>query len=323
MDDGPAMRSRDKRVIRSDRFHKLQRRHFIAFDVLPFLGTLVALGLLLYRPVNAVDVGLFFGMWLVTGLGLTVGYHRLFTHRAFSTGAGTSVALLIMGSMAGRGPMLSWVAMHRRHHELSDHEGDLHSPNLHGTSFLGRLRGWLHAHLTWMIEHDYPNVAHYVPDLMSERVLVIANRYYYLWVALGLLVPAALGGLLAQSFMGAVTGFLWGGVVRLFVVEQSMSAVNSILHMFGARRFVTRDDNSRNSGLLALLVWGEGWHNNHHAFPYSASFGLRWFEFDLGFLFIRLLEALGLAWNVKVPSREKIVTRLARPETAAADLRHG
>jgi stearoyl-CoA desaturase (delta-9 desaturase) len=226
-----------------------------------------------------------------------------------------SVILLVMGSMAGRGPMLSWVAMHRRHHELSDHEGDLHSPNLHGTTLLGRSRGWLHAHLTWMIEHDYPNVAHYVPDLMTQPTLVAANRHYYAWVALGLLAPALIGGLATQSLMGAATGFLWGGVVRLFVVEQSMSAVNSLLHMFGARRFATRDDNSRNSGVLALLVWGEGWHNNHHAFPYSASFGLRWFEFDLGFLFIRLLEAIGLAWNVKVPSREKIVQRLARGET--------
>jgi stearoyl-CoA desaturase (delta-9 desaturase) len=318
------MRMRDTRVIRSARFHKLQRRHFIAFDILPVLGTIIAFALLAFRPIGALDIGLFFGMWLITGLGLTVGYHRLFTHQAFSTGSGMSVVLLVMGSMAGRGPMLSWVAMHRRHHELSDHEGDLHSPNLHGATLLGRLRGWLHAHLTWMIEHDYPNVAHYVPDLLGQPTLVAANRHYYTWVALGLLAPALIGGLATQSLIGAVTGFLWGGVVRLFVVEQSMSAVNSLLHMFGARRFATRDDNSRNSGVLALLVWGEGWHNNHHAFPYSASFGLRWFEFDLGFRFIRLLEALGFAWNVKVPSREKIALRLVRREThRASDPKHG
>ena len=149
------------------------------FDVLPFVGTLVALGLLFYRPIGGLEIGLFFGMWLLTGLGLTVGYHRLFTHRAFSTGTAVSCLLIVMGSMAGRGPMLSWVAMHRRHHELSDHDGDLHSPNLHGATALGRLRGFLHAHLTWMIEHDYPNVAHYVPDLMAERTLLAVNRYYY------------------------------------------------------------------------------------------------------------------------------------------------
>src|SRR3954470_15954234 len=169
------MRMRDTPVIRSAHFHKLQRRHFIAFDVLPVIGTLIAVGLLAYRPIGALEIALFSAMWLITGLGLTVGYHRLFTHRAFSTSSGMSVVLLVMGSMAGRGPMLSWVAMHRRHHELSDHEGDLHSPNLHGTTLRGRLRGWLHAHLTWMIEHDYPNIGHYVPDLMAERTLVSIN----------------------------------------------------------------------------------------------------------------------------------------------------
>jgi stearoyl-CoA desaturase (delta-9 desaturase) len=315
---------RDNRIIRSRHLHKLQRRHFIFFDVLPFLGTLVALGLLLYRPIGAVAISLFFSMWLLTGLGLTVGYHRLFTHRAFSTGVVTSCAFIIMGSMAARGPMLSWVAMHRRHHELSDHEGDLHSPNLHGTTPLGRLLGFLHAHLTWMIEHDYPNVAHYVPDLMAQRTLVAVNRHYHAWVLLGLLAPAVIGGAVTGTWWGAFSGFLWGGIVRMFVVEQSMSAINSVMHRFGARRFATRDDNSRNLGVIALLAWGEGWHNNHHAFPYSAAFGLLWFELDPGFLLIRLLEALGLAWNVKVPSREKIALRLARQEThEALDLEHG
>ena len=300
---------RDNRVFRSRHLHKLQRRHFIVFDVLPFFGTLVALGLLFYRPIGAVEISLFFGMWLLTGLGLTVGYHRLFTHRAFSTSVAMSCIFIVTGSMAGRGPMLSWVAMHRRHHELSDHEGDLHSPNLHGATVLGRLRGFLHAHLTWMIEHDYPNVAHYVPDLMGERALVAVNRQYYAWVLLGLVIPTVIGGLATASLWGAITGFLWGGIVRMFVVEQSMSAINSLTHTLGARPYLTRDDNSRNLGVMALLAWGEGWHNNHHAFPYSAAFGLRWFEFDPGFLLIRTLKALGLAWNVKLPSPEKIAQR--------------
>jgi stearoyl-CoA desaturase (delta-9 desaturase) len=315
---------RDNRIIRSRHLHKLQRRHFIIFDILPLLGTLIALGLLFYRPIGAVEISLFFSMWLVTGLGLTVGYHRLFTHRAFSAGVVTSCILIVMGSMAGRGPMLSWVAMHRRHHELSDHEGDLHSPNLHGTTGFGRLRGFLHAHLTWMIEHDYPNIAHYVPDLMAERPLVAINRHYYTWVLLGLLIPAVIGGLATQSVWGVMSGFLWGGVVRMFVVEQTMSAINSVMHTFGARPFATRDDHSRNLGVMALIAWGEGWHNNHHAFPYSAAFGLHWFEFDPGFLFIRLMETLGLAWNVKVPSREKIALRLVRREPhEAPDLERG
>ncbi|HEX9470030.1 MAG TPA: fatty acid desaturase [Bradyrhizobium sp.] len=315
---------RDHRIIKSRHLHKIQRRHFIIFDVLPCVGTLVALGLLFYRPIGGLELSLFFGMWLLTGFGLTVGYHRLFTHRAFSTGVATSCLFIIMGSMAGRGPMISWVAMHRRHHELSDHEGDLHSPNLHGTSMLGRLLGFLHAHLTWMIEHDYPNVAHYVPDLMAERPLVAVNRHYYTWVLLGLVIPTAIGGLVTASAWGALSGFLWGGIVRMFVVEQSMSAINSVMHIFGKRPFLTRDDNSRNLGVMALLAWGEGWHNNHHAFPYSAAFGLRWFEFDPGFLLIRLLEVVGLAWNVKVPSSEKIALRLASQQTQEApELEHG
>jgi stearoyl-CoA desaturase (delta-9 desaturase) len=185
----------------------------------------------------------------------------------------------------------------------------LHSPNLHGTTVQERLRGFLHAHLTWMIDHDYPNVVYYVPDLMADRTLLAVNRHYYAWVLLGLLVPAAIGGLVVGGLWGALSGLLWGGIVRMFVVEQAMSAINSVLHSFGGRPFATRDDNSRNLGIVAWLAWGEGWHNNHHAFPYSAAFGLRWFEFDPGFLFIRLLAALGLAWNVKVPSPEKIALR--------------
>lgn len=315
---------RDHRIIRSRHFHKMQRRHFIIFDVLPFVGTLAALGLLFYRPIGVMELSLFFGLWLVTGLGLTVGYHRLFTHRAFATSTTMSAVLIIMGSMAGRGPMLSWAAMHRRHHELSDHDGDLHSPRLHGEGLFGRLRGFLHAHLTWMIEHDYPNVAHYVPDLMEDRRLVAVNSHYYSWVALGLLLPAAIGGLATMSLWGALSGLLWGGVVRMFVVEQTFSAINSIMHTFGAQPFVTRDDNSRNLGVMGWLAWGEGWHNNHHAFPYSAAFGLRWFEFDPGFIFIRALEALGLAWDVKVPTEEKIARRMLRqPGDAAPDLETG
>jgi stearoyl-CoA desaturase (delta-9 desaturase) len=139
-----------------------------------------------------------------------------------------------------------------------------------------------------------------------------------------LLIPAAIGGLAAGSAWGAISGFLWGGVVRMFVVEQGMSAINSVMHRFGTRPFATRDDNSRNLGVMAWLAWGEGWHNNHHAFPYSAAFGLRWFEFDPGYRFIRLLAVLGLAWNVKVPSPEKIALRRTRePVLEATDLGRG
>jgi stearoyl-CoA desaturase (delta-9 desaturase) len=308
-----APRRRDKTIISSPQLHRLQRRHFILFDVLPFLGTLAAVILLFFRPIGAMELSLLFVMWLLTGLGLTVGYHRLFSHHAFTADRGVAVALLILGSMAGRGPMISWVAMHRRHHDRADHDGDLHSPVLHGDTLPQRVRGWLHAHLTWMTKHDYPNVAFYVPDLLRDDALVEANRHYYAWVALGLALPALIGAAATGSWMGGVTGFLWGGAVRMFVVEQSMSAVNSILHLAGSRPFERLDDNSRNSAVLGLMVWGEGWHNNHHAFPYSAAFGLRWYQLDPGFWVIRALQAVGLVWNVKVPTSEKILARQTGP----------
>ena len=288
------------------------------------MGTLVALGLLFYRPIGVLELSLFFCMWLITGLGITVGYHRLFTHRAFATGNGVSAMLIAMGSMAARGPMLWWTAIHRRHHELSDHEGDLHSPNLHGDDVIGRLRGFLHAHLTWMLEPDYPNAVHYVPDLLEDRALVRVNGCYHGFALLGLAIPAVIGGLVTGSAWGALTGFLWGGLVRIFVVSQTISAINSFTHRFGSQPFATRDDHSRNLGIVAWLGWGEGWHNNHHAFPYSAAFGLRWYQFDPGFMFIRLLEALGLAWDVKVPTAEKIARRaLPRAAVTGPDFEAG
>jgi stearoyl-CoA desaturase (delta-9 desaturase) len=220
--------------------------------------------------------------------------------------------------MAARGPMISWTAMHRRHHERADHPGDMHSPNMHGQTPYGRLRGWLHAHITWMIKHEYPNVVHYVPDLLADKPVVKADRMYHVWIVLGLALPAALGGALTQSWMGALTGFLWGGVVRLFVVEQSVSALNSFLHMFGMRPFKMRDNHSHNSVLLGILTWGEGWHNNHHAFPYAASFGLKWYEIDSGYWVILALEAVGLVWDVKRPHPDRIEARRVSLEQGLA-----
>jgi stearoyl-CoA desaturase (delta-9 desaturase) len=297
-------------------FHRLQLRHFLMFDGLPLIGTIVALALIPIMPPDAVDIALFASLWLATGLGLTVGFHRYFAHQSFSTVRPVALLLLILGSMAARGSMISWVAMHRRHHQRSDREGDLHSPNLHGVGLGGRLRGLLHAHVTWMMRHDYPNITHYVPDLLKDRTIARFNRHYYLWVALGLILPTLVGGLATRSFAGAATGFLWGGAVRMFVVEHTMSAINSLCHLIGTRRFIVRGENSRNNAWLSLPTWGEACHNNHHAFPGSAAFGLRWYEMDPGFWFIRALQAVGLAWDVRAPSPAMI----ARRQSAADDL---
>lgn len=295
-------------VFSSPAFHRLQLRHFALFDIVPLIA---APAILAFARPTAVDWSLFAIFWLATGLGVSVGFHRYFSHRSFETTRPIALTLLVLGSMAGRGPMISWAAMHRRHHQSSDRTGDLHSPNLHGARLGGRLRGLLHAHLTWMVRHDYPNVMHYVPDLVGDKSIARYNRRYYWWVALGLILPALLGGLWTASLSGALSAFLWGGIVRLLVVEHTMSAINSVCHTIGTRKFTVPGDNSRNNAWLGLASWGEAFHNNHHAFPWSAAFGLRWHELDPGFWFIRALEQIGWVWHVKTPSATAVAQRAA------------
>jgi stearoyl-CoA desaturase (delta-9 desaturase) len=295
-------------VFSSPAFHRLQLRHFVLFDALPLGLAGVAFLLLPVLPPSGVDLVVLALLWLATGLGLTVGFHRLFAHQAFKTTPAISALLLVLGSMAARGPMISWVAMHRRHHQRADREGDLHSPRLHGSGLRGQLRGLAHAQLTWMMRHDYPNVTVYVPDLLREKQLLRLNRRYYVWVALSLALPTVVGALAVGTLNGAVTGFLWGGAVRLVLVEHAMSAVNSLCHMFGRRPYDVRD-NSRNLAWLALPSWGEAFHNNHHAFPSSAAFGLRWTQPDLGYGLIRLLAVSGLAWDVTRPPAGALTRR--------------
>jgi stearoyl-CoA desaturase (Delta-9 desaturase) len=305
----PERQRRPRRLaIETPFLNRMQRRHFILFNMGPTLGTLVAIALAFVRPIGKLEIALFLAMWLLTGLGISAGYHRLFTHRSFNAATPVRVALAILGSMAALGPVISWVAMHRRHHQCADRTGDMHSPNLHGKGLWGRIRGLLHAHVTWMIKHEYPNIAYYTSDLLEDAAIVRTSRHYQSWVLLGLALPAAIGGIATGSLAGALNGLLWGGVVRMFVVGQSISALNSILHMTGARPFRLLD-NSRNSALLGLLIWGEGWHHNHHAFPRSASFGLAWYRVDFAYWLILLLKGLGLAWDVRVPTPEQLASR--------------
>ena len=314
-----------KKTISNPYIHRLQRRHFLLFDVLPIIGTAVAVGLLWVIPVPTsawVSLGV---MWLLTGLGITVGYHRLFTHRTFKAAPGAVVALAIAGSMAGQGPVISWVALHRRHHECSDRDGDPHSPNLSGDGFRGALRGLVHSHFLWMRRHEYPNVMHYAPDLLKNCALLRISRHYHLWVVLGLVIPAAIVGVMEWSLTGVLMGFLWGGLVRIFVLEHIVWAINSFLHMYGTRPYESRE-NSRNGGFFALVTLGEAWHNNHHAFPDSASFGLNWYRVDPGYWLIVVLSACGLATDVGVPSPQRRAAKRIRTTPAGAgagDVRGG
>jgi stearoyl-CoA desaturase (delta-9 desaturase) len=279
----------------------------LAVVVLPGVGLSVAVALLWGWGFGWVELGLLLGMYALTGLGITVGFHRLFTHRAFEAGGGTRFVLAALGSMAVEAPLLRWVAAHRRHHEHSDRPGDPHSPHGHGAGVLGLLRGLWYAHMGWFFRADPADWPRYVKDLRRDVPVRAASALFPLWVAVGLFVPAGLGWLLAGGWRGAVLGLLWGGLVRVFLVHHVTWSVNSVCHLWGSRPYP--GDESRNNFVLGVLAMGEGWHNNHHAFPTSARHGLRWWQPDLSYAVIRLLALLGLAWGVKVPERRALTAQ--------------
>jgi stearoyl-CoA desaturase (delta-9 desaturase) len=276
--------------------------------VAPFLGLVAAAVCLWGRGFSWVYLGLLLGMYSLTALGITVGFHRLFSHRAFETNRVIQLFLAALGSMAAEGPLLKWVALHRCHHQYSDQPNDPHSPHQHGQSLGGLLRGLWHAHVGWVFLADPPDLPHYVKDLRQSRLLRTASTLFPLWVAIGLLIPAALGGLLTGTWMGAVFGLLWGGLARIFLVHHVTWSVNSVCHLSGCRPFRT-NDHSRNNFLFGILALGEGWHNNRHAFPTSARHGLRWWQIDLSYWVIRVLALLGLARKVVLPARRPLTTR--------------
>ncbi|MEX2217209.1 MAG: acyl-CoA desaturase [Phycisphaerales bacterium] len=278
--------------------------------VIPFVGFLAAVVLLWGVALDWVHLALLGGMYAVTAVGITVGYHRLFTHRSFQAVAPVRVALAVMGSMAVEGPVLQWAAMHRKHHQHSDTEEDPHSPHVHGDGVVGTLRGFWHAHVGWLFKGGDGGLGKYVPDLHSDRALRAVSRLFPLWVLLGLLIPAVLGGLLTLSWTGALLGFLWGGLARIFIVHHLTWSINSVCHIWGTRPFRSHDE-SRNNAIMGVLGLGEGWHNNHHAFPASARHGLRWWEIDASYWIIRLLVLCRLASEVRVPSPERIAAQRA------------
>ena len=299
----------DRRVtIDNAELQRLQKRLALATMVIPFLGTIAAVALLFYRPIGMVDIILVVVMYSVTLLGVTAGFHRLFAHGAFKAKPALRVALAILGSMAAQGTLVYWAATHRRHHHFSEGEGDPHSPYLHDGLELGFWQGLWHSHLGWMLNSKMTNTVRYAKDLIRDPLISRVNNLYYLWVLLGLVVPGVAGALLTQSWYGGLTGMLWGGLVRLFLVHHVMWTSGSTAHIFGFRPFDT-GDHSTNNPVLAYANFGEAYHNNHHAFPYSARFGLQWWQFDLGGWAILLFEKLGWACDVKVPVQETIEAR--------------
>lgn len=237
--------------------------------------------------------------YTLTGWGITVGYHRLFTHRSFKTTRSMRALLAVLGSMAVEGPVLEWVATHRKHHRFSDHAGDPHSPHIDDArGWRGTLRGLWHAHVGWMFRgQDRPNPARYAKDLLADRDLRFISDTFPVWVLVGLALPFGLGIALTGSVVGGLTGLLWGGAVRILVLHHATFSINSLCHSFGRRPFATSDQ-SRNLAWLAPLAFGEAWHNNHHAFPTSAQHGLGRWELDPGSWLIAALERTHLAWDV-------------------------
>ena len=275
--------------------------------LIPFAAFLAAIVTFWNRAVGPTDLALLAGMYLATGLGITVGYHRLLTHKAFQTRRPIRYLLVILGSMAVQGPVLDWVADHRKHHVFPDQEGDPHSPHLHESG----LRGLLHAHVGWLIENNgQASKRKYARDLLSEPAMLTINRLFPVWVLAGLLIPFGLGWAITGSLVGGLTGLLWGGLVRVFFVHHVTWSVNSVCHFLGRRRWNTPDE-SRNVGWLAVASLGESWHHNHHAFPRSAYHGLRWYEIDISALFIRALAAVGLAREVVSADPELAEKRIA------------
>jgi stearoyl-CoA desaturase (delta-9 desaturase) len=276
--------------------------------VLPLLGFVAAVALLWGMGFDWAQLGIFIAAYLFTGFGITIGYHRLFTHRSFETHRLTATIFGVLGSMAVEGPLLRWVACHRRHHQHADAPDDPHSPHLHGEGFAGMLKGLWHAHVGWLFYPDAPGLSRYAGDLRRDPLLRRIDAMFPLWVILSLAVPALLGGVLTLSWTGVLLGFCWGGLARVFLVHHVTWSVNSICHLWGAQPFAG-DDESRNNPVVGVLAMGEGWHNNHHAFPTSARHGLSWWQVYVSYWVIRALAACRLAWNVKVPAAEMIAAK--------------
>jgi stearoyl-CoA desaturase (delta-9 desaturase) len=282
--------------------------------VLPFVGVLVAVVLLWNRAVDLTDLAILVGMYLITAAGVTVGFHRLLTHRAFATHKWLERAFAVAGSLSVQGSVMDWVADHRKHHAHTDREGDPHSPHVgHGSG----LPGLWHAHVGWLLEtQGQADWKKYAPDLYEDPGMRAIGRRFELLALVSLLIPTVAGFVLdGFTIGGAVRGLVWGGLVRIFFVHHVTWSVNSICHFFGRRRFDV-DDHSTNVGWLAVLSLGESWHHNHHAFPRSAFHGLRRWEIDPSGLIITAMERVGLAWNVVRITPERQRARAVAEATA-------
>lgn len=300
---GAGETSSDVEPVRDERLHQTITGLVTG---LPVLGLGIAIWEAWNHLLRPGDLLVFVVLYVLTGLGVTVGFHRLLTHRSFKTGPVVRGALAILGSAAIEGPAISWVADHRKHHAFSDQLGDPHSPHVgHGAGWTGVLQGLVHAHVGWLFVHDQRGSrTRYAPDLMRDPLLRFVDRTFLVWALAGLAAAFGLGVAIGGSVAAGLTGLLWGGAVRILVLHHVTYSINSICHTFGRRRYGT-DDESRNVFWLAVPSLGESWHNNHHAFPTSADHGFGRWQIDPTGLVIRVLERTGLAWGVVRISAER------------------
>src|SRR3954466_12472272 len=277
----------------------LERRVNMAAVFVPFAVTALAIWLLWGSWVGWSDIVVFAFMYLISGLGVTVGFHRMLTHRAFQVHKPTRYLFAYLGMLSVQGPVIDWVADHRKHHAHTDVEGDPHSPHVgEDGGAMGTLKGLWHAHTAWLWRtHGQARARKYAKDLVEDRGMRILNRKFPMIAIASLLIPALIGGLLSWSLKGALTGLIWGGFVRIFLQHHVTWSVNSVGHFFGKRRFAV-EDHSTNVFWLAIPSFGESWHHNHHAFPRSAAHGLRCYEIDPSAMLIQLMRRVGLAGNV-------------------------
>jgi stearoyl-CoA desaturase (Delta-9 desaturase) len=273
----------------------------------PLLGVVAAAIMLWEWGFGWTDLILLLGMYVVTMIGITVGFHRLFSHRSFQATRPVQFVLGVLGSMAFQGPLIDWVGRHRVHHRFSDTDGDMHSPHGHGGGFWRSALGFWHAHIGWAFAPMQPEMERYAGDLVRSPMLRTVSALFPIWALVGLLIPA-LFGFAIGGWRGALSGFVWGGLIRVFLCHHATWSVNSVCHLWGSRPYANGDE-SRNNGMIGLLALGEGWHNNHHAFPSSARHGLRWWQIDVSYWVICGLVACGLAWRVRLPTSAELATR--------------
>jgi stearoyl-CoA desaturase (delta-9 desaturase) len=286
---------------------------------IPPAAMITAIVLLWNNGVGPLELSVFAVMYLLTAFGVTLGYHRLFTHRAFETSRPFKAIVAVCGSMAVEGSVITWVADHRKHHAFTDHEGDPHSPHLAGPGFVGAVKGLWHAHIGWLFENvGQSDRMRFAPDIAKDHTLQVIDKLFFFWLALGLLIPFGVGYAIGGTLGTALACLLWGGAIRIFMLQHITWSINSVCHFVGRRRFDVEDE-SRNVFWLAPFSLGEGWHHNHHAFPTSAFHGLKLGEklADPTGLLIALFEKLGLVWNVVRISPEKQAAKLANAAASA------